>query len=382
MLSVGRDGRGFDMYEERGRWEFTNTSMIETILAFAVTAAYWPGIPGMALTPRWALLSIIVPSSLLVLARRRPQPNTAAWVGISLLAYAAVSLTWTTSLPDGLNALWQLSLLAGCAWIGAILPTLSRVYLGVALGMGVTSGIIILEILGWDVLHQLTQLRPGLFFNPNIVTETAALSFIACFASRQYWASLLPLPALLLTHSRGGMLALLVAMFVMVWKRTPWGAFILSGAVFAGVVGVYMTNRTVPEHEEFRAGIEFNSQSVRDRIGIWQDTIWGLTWRGTGIGSFRSEYPKAPYKNEIAVKGRTDHAHNDFLEIGYELGAFGILCFIVLIVCGLYGGPISALLVLVGFISEALVQFPMYMPVTGALAALCLGRLLYSNHTE
>lgn len=349
--------------------------MIETFLAFAVVAAYWPGIPGSALSPRWALLSIIVPLTLLLVRRGASLNAPAAWVGTSLLAYAALSLFWTTSLPDGLNAFWHLSLLAGLGVIGARLASLDRIFLGAALGMGVTSGIIVLEVFGIDLVRQLTQVRPGLFFNPNIVTESATLVFIACFASRQYWASLLPLPALLLTHSRGGVLALVVAMMVWLWRRSPmWTAFV-AGVIFFGVLAVSLRDNVVPDGEQFRAGIAFNSQSARDRINIWRDTIWGLTWRGTGIGSFRVEFPRAPYKADVAIKGRTDHAHNDFLEVAYELGVVGIVCFILLLGSVLRGTDEPSRLVLVAFIAEATVQFPLYMPVTGALAALCVGHL-------
>ncbi len=348
--------------------------MIE-FFSFFVTAAYWPGLPGMALTPRWALLSILVPASILWLSPERIQwRRSVAWAGIALLVYAALSLLWTTSLPDGLNGFWQLSLLGGLTIIGHRLASLDRVFLGCAIGMGVSSGFIILEVLGVDLLQQLTQLRPGLFFNPNVVTETSALILVGCLAYRQYWTSLLVLPALILTHSRGGMAALAIVGIVWVWKRAPSWSVPVTAALAGLVLFVSLQTRAADD-SEFRAGIIFNSQSVRDRINIWEDVIQGLTWMGTGIGSFRAEFMKAPYKSGQIVKGRADHAHNDYLEMAYELGLVDFGCFVFLIWNGFWNSRNVINFVLLAFSVEAFFQFPLHMPVTGALAALCVGHL-------
>lgn len=344
---------------------------MKALVAFIASIAFWPGIPGMALTPRFAFLSIAVPSSLYVL---NPKPSLRCWPVLALLAYAGVSLYWTTSLWDGLFAFGWLLTLAGIGWIGAAVRDLRPIYFGAALGVGVTSALIVLQLFGIDPVAQLTQVRQGLMFNPNIVTETAVLVFIACVMTRQYWVSLLTLPSIFLTHSRGGLLALAVAALWWAWTRSPFKALVAALAIAAGAL--YLVSYNTGDPADFRGGKVVNFQSVTDRINIWEDVVDQLTWRGTGIGSFRYEFPKANYKFNVMIKGRTDHAHNDFLELASELGIAGSVLALIILAMAFRGTAEPEKLILVAFLTEALVQFPMWMPLTGALGALAIGRLM------
>src|SRR5262249_31543445 len=155
-----------------------------------------------------------------------------------------------------------------------------------------------------------------------IVTETAVLSFVACFASRMYWAALLPLPAVILTHSRGGLLALAIGMLWMAWKKAPWLAVIVAGTIALGAASLQLMS---DKHaDSFRGGNLTNWSSVTDRIDIWKDSANQLTWLGSGIGSFRVDFPKRPYHTDTVAVGRADYPHNDFLQFLYELGAPGL----------------------------------------------------------
>lgn len=345
-----------------------------TFFSFLLTAVFWPGIPGMALTPRWALISVLVPVGLLALSPAGLVKSGAAWVGSSLLAYAALSLLWTPSPWDGLFAFMVLSWLAGVAVIGARLDDLKPVYLGMALGIGVSSLLIILEVLGVDVLQVKTQARVGLFFNPNIVTESAVLVMVACLATRQWGASLLCLPAVVLTHARGGLLALGVCALWAAWKRSPLTLVAASAAILALAVGISVFNTR--SEDGFRANLSFNPKSVYDRINIWEDTWSELAWLGHGVGSFRVVFPSAPYKGPELVKGRTDHAHNDYLELAFDLGLPGLGLFVWIIFLAFWSPPAPEKMILLAFTTMGLVGFPMWMPVTGVLGALALGRLL------
>lgn len=348
-----------------------------TFFSFLLTVAFWPGIPGMALTPRWALISVLVPVGLLAIRSGHRISKYAAWVGSSLLAWAALSLLWTPSPWGGLFALMVLSWLAGAAVIGARIPDLRPIYLGMALGIGVSSLLIILEVLGVDVLQVKTQARVGLFFNPNIVTESAVLVMVACLATRQWGASLLCLPAVVLTHSRGALLALGVTGMYWAWRRGA-GTFVSAAAgVFLFVFLLALSNQR--DESGFRANLAFNPKSVYDRINIWEDTARQLTWLGHGIGSFRVVFPSAPYKTQDLVKGRTDHAHNDYLELAFDLGVVGLGLFVVLMGFAFMAPEAPEApekMILLAFCVMGLVGFPVWMPVTGMLGALALGRLL------
>ena len=66
------------------------------------------------------------------------------------------------------------------------------------------------------------------------------------------------------------------------------------------------------------------------------------------------------------------HAHNDYLELVYELGAVGAVLG-ALFAWELWGPLNSARLVLIVFAVEACFAFPSHLPATLAIAALVAG---------
>jgi hypothetical protein len=69
-------------------------------------------------------------------------------------------------------------------------------------------------------------------------------------------------------------------------------------------------------------------------------------------------------------------AHNDTLQMVYELGP-GALFFLGLEAYALYLARETERLVLIAFFVEGLTEFPLYMPVTGLIAALAIGHAFY-----
>lgn len=336
--------------------------MLEGLWAFALMAIWVPYIPGQAYSPRWCLLAITTPAILMV--RRVAFPVSVAWVGGLLLTYAALSLLWTSAPWDGANALYQLTILAGVACIGSGCRCLNRVFLGAALGIAVSSVINLLFFFGFDVLTIYYQEYGALFFNPNVLSETAVLVFIACVASKQYWASLLTLPAIAFTHSRGSMVALAVVAMLYAWKRSHLATLVLAAsiALAAGAYGLRSSGNKDP------------LGSYRDRIHILKDTTDGLTFFGKGLGSFRVEFPLYGNRTNMMI-ARPNHAHNDMLEIWHDLGIPGLVLALVLFGMALRSAEPERL-VLVAFLVEGLAQFPLWAPSTGAFAMLCLGYAL------
>ena len=89
-------------------------------------------------SPRWALIAVAVP---LILLFTRPQRHlTAAHAfGLAVIGWAAVSLTWTANVYDGLDQLLQYLFLAGVFVLGARTADLKPVMTGFAWGIAVSS---------------------------------------------------------------------------------------------------------------------------------------------------------------------------------------------------------------------------------------------------
>jgi hypothetical protein len=112
--------------------------------------------------------------------------------------------------------------------------------------------------------------------------------------------------------------------------------------------------------------------SVWERAGTWQDTLSGFTMFGRGLGSFIATFPLFQHHTS-ALFLRFEEAHNDPLQIIYELGIGG------LVLIGLIGWQITkanrspAWYGLLAFIIEGLFGFPLIKPVTSIIAFACAG---------
>lgn len=324
--------------------------------SFAVMVTLVPGIAAPATTPRWALLSAVVP--FLASFSLPTKFDVAHALGALFLGWCAITLAWTPNLWDGLDALWKLVLFAGLFCIGAALRDLRPVWIGAALGIGVSSALAIGQLFGVELVERIegpTGMAAGLFMNKNFLAEPAALVLIGLVWHRLWWLVPLVLPAVVLPGARGALLALAVAGIVALrgWWRVYAGA-LAALAVVACVV--LAKNGSFPE-----------------RMIIWTSTLDGLTWLGNGIGSFYALFPShAPAWDFLT--SRPVHAHNDWLELAYDLGLPGILMLLGAFYCALRAeGPDR--LVLIAFITEGCLGFPLHFPATVFLAALVAGRL-------
>jgi len=146
--------------------------------------------------------------------------------------------------------------------------------------------------------------------------------------------TIVPVGALILTASRGGILCFTLELVLLVFlsrvhqigKRQLLGAaaIVLAAGTFIGWLGV---SRAVQRFEQLtRDGI-----SGELRVSIYRDT-----WRifrdhptaGTGLGTLVAVYPQyASFYNGLIV----DHAHNDFLELLANSGVIGGVCALVFI---------------------------------------------------
>ena len=202
---------------------------------------------------------------------------------------------------------------------------------------------------GWALLEAawLREPRPnGTFFNPNFLAGylAAVLTIIVgvvCYAPRAvvrriktrrayrgYLVAAVVLMALFLatiasTGSRGAAIALVGGIAVVVGVRFRWkAAGILTGLLLLAVL--------VPNPVRDRFSQEYVSNPVGyARWHIWESSLRALADRpsGIGLGLYQYVFPRYmfPVEGQIMQYGRVAHtAHNEFLQMGVELGVASI----------------------------------------------------------
>lgn len=319
---------------------------------FALSVAYLPGAFNASTAGRWALLSIGVP--LLLWCAVLPPATLAHQIGAVLLGWAALSLWWTPSIYDGLDALWKLFVLAGLFLIGTAQVSLRPVFVGLGIGMAVNAGIAIAQWYGWEGIYTL-GVPAGLYINKNSLAEAAALTLIGVIGYRLWWLVPAVLPCIVLTGGRAAMAGLAVAAMAWLWPRSRLAVLTIAGVGLAYCIG------------------HLGDFSVADRFDIWRDTMAGLTPLGRGVGSFFTVYPENAFYKDL-LNSRPAHAHNDFLEMAFDLGPAVILYVALLAVALAAPRPVERA-VLLAFTTEACFAFPLHLPVTAAVAALAAGHL-------
>ena len=329
------------------------------LVAFLVSVAYWPHSPAFAVAPKWAVLAVGLPVALWYVRLRM---TAAHWLGLGLIVYAAASLAWTPVLWDGLQGMWELLLVAAAFCIGAERDDLGEVYLGFAMGLIPSAVLAILQHFNISPVLQLIG-PAGLFGNKNFMGETAALVVIGLAASRVRldWCFLpAPVVCVILSGSRAAWLGLLVAAAIWGWQRWRYGTAAAEAMVCVIGLAVIIWQPYLVD-------------TLKAREAIWGDAIHGLTWQGHGIASFYADVTWRAQPQPLLIQ-RTEHAHNDLLEMAFELGPAALLFLAVLALAFGAPGEIERM-VLAAFLVEAAFGFPLHMPATAFLGALVAGCL-------
>lgn len=323
---------------------------------FVLTVLYIPFLADAAVAPRWAWLSVGAPL-LLVFHARGEGVTLGHALGLVFLALAAASLAWTpVPTREGADAAWQLAVLAGVWLLGNRLD-LRPAWDGAGLGFAINSAIVAVQWSGHPILAQITA-PAGLFLNKNWGAEPAAIVLAALLGHRRWWLAAAVAPTVLLG---GGWAA---------WGGSAAGmALALRGrarvAVLAAVLLAAGGILALAPHQ---------GAGLAARTAIWSDTAEALTPAGNGLGSFYLLFPRHAPRFDTTIE-RPEHAHNDYLEVAYELGPLGLVLLLALLAYGLASDrrPERAALATVGIIACA--SFPLHQPVAGALAALACGHL-------
>jgi O-antigen ligase len=211
--------------------------------------------------------------------------------------------------------------------------------------------------------------------------------------------SVLPIGALALSASRGGITSFLfefVLLVVLVRKKGEgskqlWmaGGLVLTAGLLAIWLGL---GWTVERFEHSTPG----DLSRDRRVSIYSDT-WRIVrdhpWDGTGLGTLETVFPRyESYYDGLVV----DHAHNDYLELLADTGLIGGMCllgFVALLAwralsnlrgasgpdCrSLYSGALAGC---AGLLLQSFVDFNLHIP-SNALLFLLLAAMATSDVGE
>jgi len=259
-----------------------------------------------------------------------------AGLSVIISPYTNQSLQWLVVLV-GYAALLYLSVSVITAWsqVAALLMAL--------VGMGLFEAGWALIQAGWFKVP-----RPsGTFFNPNFLAGylaaiwTIVLGWVCyCRGSRGSWRERIGdcrtvstailvflLVAVIWTGSRGGMLAMVVGAVLVVGMRFGRKGMAL---LMLGVLLCLFTPN--PLRERLQAEHIANPESY-SRWHMWQSSMreMGEHPFGVGLGLYQYLYPRYafPLEGEITRYGKVAQtAHNEYVQMGVELGWGGPLVFL------------------------------------------------------
>lgn len=311
---------------------------------------------------RWALIAVMCPA-MLYLIRIRPTPLH--YWGAAFFVWAMASLLWSPVLDDALQEWTQFLFMAMAFVIAAEQENNVPLYRGLAIGMIFSFAVVLLQLGGLNpvVMAKGDVASTGLFVNSNILGWTAAPLLIVLLAQRCWIDYVLSIPVgfcLIMSDCRSAIGAAFICFIGLAWQRSRW-----VGGAIAVVAAAFVFHR-IHRFDD--------AASLVQREDIWRDTVKGITPLGHGIGSFYSMY--LAYSTGLTPQGfwvDLSHAHNDALEMFFELGLPGLILasiFIVLVLryCGRAERYGLACLGMVG-----MVGFPLHQPVTQVLVAAMAG---------
>jgi tetratricopeptide (TPR) repeat protein len=267
---------------------------------------------------------------------------------LGYLGLAALS-TWRSPYPN--QSLQWLMVLLGYAILLYVLVSVLDQWKHVTILLVTVAGVGLLEA-GWALVQGgwLGAIRPtGSFFNPNFLAGYLA----ACATLVLGWLLYVPAPsergawigghwvrlgwliailatvlsALIWTGSRGGLLALSAGTLVVIGLRfgRRWAGGLLLTLL---LLGVLIPN---PLRDRFRSEHAVNPETYA-RWQLWQSAVRESAAHplGIGLGLYQYVYPRhaVPIEGQIARYGKVAQTpHNEYLQMGVELGPAGLLLF-------------------------------------------------------
>jgi hypothetical protein len=312
------------------------------LLGLLLPVCYIPGYLGATIPTQWALLSIALLPSLW-------QGRMAGfhWLGILFLAYACASQIWSLDYGQGLwiAMIWMLAF-----WWGSVQVSLIPLWKGLAIGIALNVPIAYAQAHGWQSVPTMYGGAAGLLYNSTLLGACCALVLAALIENRLWFYTPALAYGLYLSHSRGALLALALALIA---KHIHWLA-----ALALLIAGAFvLTYSPIPSDVQ--------------RLQIWTVVVPKLSFFGWGAGSLTELYifPDRHLGTQII---KVEFAHNDYLQLLFEYGLGAIPIFI------LFGYAIVKSLspVLICIAILACYWFPIYAPIPAFIGFAYAGYLL------
>ncbi|MFH1541452.1 MAG: O-antigen ligase family protein [Elusimicrobiota bacterium] len=216
---------------------------------------------------------------------------------------------------------------------------------------------------------------------PLLILEKNKLKskLLYCFLVLFFWI------AIILTHSRGGLFALICGIAAVIYfKFKKWG-FVIFG------IGLLIIFISIPKKTLVDITKIGGDSYALKRPAIWKTAIDVIKEKpvfGTGPGNFELSFYKYnfPVSNLISRYSRnTRFAHNEFLQIAAEGGFFTLLAFLFILVIifknGIKNSSISTV-VLSSIVGHSFVDFNLHLPALVFVAIILSSDILYKNHEQ
>lgn len=336
-------------------------------LMFALMVAYVPHTVTPSAVGRWFIVALL---STLVFAVKI-EFNLPVKLLTMLLGWMVLGLLWSVSPWDTFGCIVHWGAL-GVLFIWAMQQRdLTTMWIAFILGVTVSVPFVLLQNFGYHPVQDLARFGfeplAGLFLLNNLVAELGALAVIVAIGIEQPFLAIGPGILVFLTgqRERVGWLMLLVAVFAYVWfgggnERGRQGlihrraAVIGAVAIFASmVVGYLYANDLYGEYWYW---------SDKARLDIWLDTLRHLTILGGGAETYQAVFPAYP------------HAHNEILQLAFELGIGSVLLF-WMVGYGLCADVLLERTLLVAYLAAAMVWVPTVDPPMAVIGVLLTGYL-------
>ena len=360
------------------------------LFAFAITVLHYPGFIEPGNTARWIALSLLLPAFLLFNRHKNP-PTVAHWLGLAWLAWAAITLLWAHSFYDGLIGLWRWLLIGMAFYLGSNMSARSMAWTAGAIALGTAlNGLLALgqySDLTFDFVLE-TVSPAGTFANKNYLAEASLVGLVLALSMPRWWlkypAALLCALGWLLPFSRGAIAAgAIVAVLWLISRDRVHRRLCRFSAVFlvaAATIGFSLHFWNV----------DLQQSSFGDRIAFYANSIAMIAENplGQGVGNFWASYPLFhdslidTLADSYRFDSRPRTAHNDMLTIFAEMGIIGGLCFVIVLFLVIYRSRSPYRYALFAILTLGAFNFPLYLPVTGFVAALAAGHMLVHQNRD
>lgn len=309
--------------------------------SFFLSVCYIPVFYSGSTTVRQVYLALTTP--ILVWLFKPNKFTSLHLIGLIFLIWCSISLFWSFNLLDSIDSLIYWLILAYVFILGSKVENIAPIFIGLALGLSLN----------------IFNLPTGLFVNQNVLAETSLLVIIGLIIYQQWWFIPILSINIIVPSSRGVFVAALITLLVWLWNKSKLASLGILISLFGISSVLYYFN--------YKLG------SAIERLHLWNDTFNGVTFLGQGVGTYHSAYP---YFAELidTFKYRPKQAHNDYLQVLFELGLPGLMMMLGFIYLTMKINK-NEKYILIAFLIMACFSFPLYMPVSAFIFAIVAGHM-------